>query len=84
MINNDTNKMAQQPEDKKRRLDSSISSSKENPILFLNVGGAKRNIRRSVWIQLRDASCGLIDADISGNERLGNPLCNLVLMGAAH
>jgi hypothetical protein len=85
MINNDTNKMAQQPEDKKRRLDSSSSSSsKENPILFLNVGGAKRNVRRSVWMQLRDASCGLIDADISGNERFGNPLCNLVLMGAAH
>ena len=83
-------------ENKKRKLTSS-SNQKESPILYLNVGGAKRNVRRSIWNALRDASCGgkassssseqgVVDTedDGSGNGQLGNPLCDLVIKGADH
>ena len=93
------NKMAQSAaasDNKKRKL-TSIINHKE--ILFLNVGGAKRNIRRSVWNALRDASCGgktpslgqggvearvEVEVNSSGSQNQGNPLCDLVLKGAAH
>eukprot|EP00984_Skeletonema_dohrnii_P034974 scaffold34580_cov128-Skeletonema_dohrnii-CCMP3373.AAC.1 len=89
---------AASPDNKKRKL-TSIINHKETPILFLNVGGAKRNIRRSVWNALREASCGgktpslgqggvearaEVEVDSSGNQNQGNPLCDLVLSGAAH
>jgi len=89
---------AASPDNKKRKL-TSIINHKETPQLFLNVGGAKRNIRRSVWNALRDASCGgktpslgqggveakeEVEFDSSGSQNQGNPLCDLVLKGAAH
>ncbi|KAL7539608.1 hypothetical protein ACHAXR_010225 [Thalassiosira sp. AJA248-18] len=59
------------------------------PIIFLNVGGAKRNVRRSLLNALRDASCtttttthgemgGVAGAD-DGLGSVCNPLCDVLL-----
>ncbi len=89
MVSSVTEETKEQPlvatEHKKRKLTSS-SNQKESPILYLNVGGAKRNVRRSIWNALRDASSGgnTSEDDGSGNVYLGNPLCDLVIKGADH
>ncbi len=44
---------------------------KEAPILFLNVGGVNKNVRRSLFNQLN-------------HRGGGNPLCDLVLKGTEH
>ena len=64
-----TEKEQLQPTDnstKKRRIDHTDLECNKSPILFLNVGGANRNIRRSLLNDLRVAS-------------QSNPLCDIIL-----
>ena len=72
---------------KKRKL----NSPRESPLISLNVGGTKRDVPRSILNKLRDASCvtpASVGAAGGGgeamNEGSGNPLCDLILMGADH
>lgn len=52
-------------------MQSEKQQKKEAPILFLNVGGVNKNVRRSLFNELNDR----------GGD---NPLCDLVLKGTEH
>ena len=65
---------------KKRRLnevenacnfnDKKSITNNDSPLVYLNVGGSQRNVRRSILKDLRNAS--------------GNPLCDVLLLGPEH
>ena len=76
---------------KKRRLNededasnfsgNNINSSSSSPIVYLDVGGAKRNVRRSLLNDLRNASRPIATGE---EPTTSNPLCDVLLLGSEH
>ncbi|KAL9178897.1 hypothetical protein ACHAXT_011870 [Thalassiosira profunda] len=71
----------------KKRPRTEGNGAPPSPIVHLNVGGARRDVRRSLLLALRDASKTADSeegGEDEGEEGGGNPLVDVLLQGAEH